>query len=155
MKNLLMVLLTVLGFIIFPFFEAWGEDWKLCGGNEYGGYFYDLQSIRRVSKNVAQVWEKMIFLEKGVQIWTQKQGLEFKKLSYSLCLKEFDCNEQKSRQLSLTLYDQNGKVISSSGNYISPWDFIVPGSVGESLFNIVCNSHEGNYKVPITFEKYF
>lgn len=59
--------------------------------------------------------------------------------SYVL-LKEIDCFEGKSRDLSTTLYQEvmgKGKVIYTSDEF-SKWSFSRPGTVGESLNQFSC-----------------
>ena len=46
MKNKSGVIVTVIGFIIFLFCEAWGADWKRYMATDFGGWFYDAETIQ-------------------------------------------------------------------------------------------------------------
>lgn len=55
-------------------------------------------------------------------------------------LNEIDCHEDKSRDLSLTLYQNEmgrGSVVFTSGE-VSKWSFSGPGTIGESLIKFSC-----------------
>jgi hypothetical protein len=135
------VIFAVFGFIVFFAIEAQAVDWKLFGTDAEGNSrYYDPQSIKRVSKDIVQVWTKMVFKEKGEQFMIRKLGPEFKGLDSETVFYEFNCNEKKRRTLSLTFYKKDGSVLNNSGN-TSSWSFIVPESVLESLFNIVCGGN--------------
>lgn len=139
MKGKYIAIFAVLGIIIFFFsMEARSVDWVFyvtaADGNNY---YYDSQSIKWVSKDIVQVWEKTVYTEKGVPDMIKKYGPEYKELSCGIGLFEFNCSEKKSRGLSLTYHNHHGSVIYSAPRD-SSWDFIIPESVSESLFNIVC-----------------
>lgn len=55
---------------------------------------------------------------------------------------EYDCKEKRSRMLSLTWYSKNlgkGEVVNFQSDSDSKWGmFVVPGSVGESLWKVAC-----------------
>ena len=138
MKSLLGKLgVLFIGLLILGNAEVWGADWKFYDSNElYLGY-YDAQGITRPSKNIVRVWIRRDFTEKGVLDVVGKIGKKYKNLSYGIGLVEIDCVEKTIRNLSLTYYDNKGKVIYSSSSP-TEWDFIVPDSEGEKLYKEVC-----------------
>ena len=144
MKGRYGVTIAVFTFIVLFFsMEARAVDWVFCARatNGTGELYYDPQSIKRASKHIVQVWTKSVCTEKLAQVMTKKLGTEWKELSYSIGLREYNCSEKKSRILSLTFYNQGGGVISGD-NDPSPWRSVVaPGSTEEYLFNIVCGGH--------------
>ena len=135
-------LFAVFGFIIFFAIEAQAADWVYYATGSADGcsFYYDPQSIKRVSEDIVQVWEKKVFTEKDAKKAINELGPEFKELSFDKCLKEFNCNEKKSRTLSVIYYNKDGGVIESVSS-ASSWDFVVPDSGVEALFNIVCGGH--------------
>lgn len=129
--------------------KGWAVDWEVYGKGKGGGalYYYDPQSIKRVSKDIIRVWHKTTYTE---TTYTEKsmqdviKGFEFepKEVSCSIALFEYDCSEKKVRTLSLTTYTKAGDAIDTI-SYDSPsWNFVIPDSVGEFLFNIVCGCQE-------------
>lgn len=136
-------------FIIFFFsMEAQAVDWVLYAGktDEALYYSYDPQSIMRVSKDIVRVLNKESYSEKGAQEAIKKlgpeyNGPEYKEFSYTISLWEYNCSEKKKNLLSFTLYNRGGGVINRFTCVFSSWNFIVKGSVDETLFNIVCGSH--------------
>jgi hypothetical protein len=128
-----------LGFIIFFLsMEAKAVDWVFCAKSKEGLYYYDPQGIKQASKDIVQAWTKLVYTEKSVQEHIKKLGPAYNELSYAIALGEFNCSEKKYRFLSITEYNQGGGVIASVTNNFSTWHFVVPHSVNERLFNIVC-----------------
>ena len=148
-------ILLVIIFVLFVSNVAWGEDWKIYAVTEFGFYFYNPQSIRRVSKDTVRVWEKLVYTEKGGQQMIKGTVPKYIKLSYAIKLIELNCSEQKSHFLSLTYYDQNKEIVYSSVGYASSWNFIVPESAGESIFNVICNPREDHFRKLRYFGKVF
>ena len=138
MKSLSVKLgVVIIGLAIFGYGEVWGADWKLLGSNEKISTYYDAQSVTLPSENIVRVWTKMNFTEEGVLDWVGKFGKKYENLSHLKFLMEIDRAEKKSRRLSSTFYDNNGIVISSSYSP-SEWEFIIPDSVVDSLYEEVC-----------------
>jgi hypothetical protein len=140
MKSLLGRLGVILiGLAIFGYAEVWGADWKLYNVNDnYKGY-YDAQSIPRPSKNIVRVWVKWDVTEKGVLDWGKRKNdrKKYENLNHMKVLYEIDCVEKKSRRLSGTEYDNKGGMIDSDSSP-SKWEFIIPESMTEGLYEEVC-----------------
>jgi hypothetical protein len=117
--------------------DGYGADWKFYRFNDLAESYYDVQSITRPSKNVVRVWERMNFTEKGIMDEVESLGKTFKKLEYSVVLHEINCAEKTVRMLSSTDYDNKGRVIFSDSSP-TKWLFIIPGSIGESLYKEIC-----------------
>ena len=171
MKNKSGVIVTVIGFIIFLFCEAWGADWKRYMATDFGGWFYDAETITRPSKDTVRVWGKTVYTDKGVirrmteigVIYKKYKDLEsktkdleskalaseykdleskYKDLSYELALFEFNCANRKSRTLKGTAYSRDGSVLSTYTPEAPDWNEVVPGSVAGDLYKIVCKQKE-------------
>ena len=141
MKGKITIFAVFLFLVSLFFMDAWAVDWVFCAKSKEGlYYYYDPQSIKRASKDFVQVWTKGVYGEKSVQEYIKKLGPAYKELSYAVVLSEFNCSEKKYRFLSITEYNQGGGVITSATNNSSSWHFIVPHSLNERLFNIVCGS---------------
>jgi hypothetical protein len=138
MKSLLVKLGVILiGLELFTCAEVWGADWKLYCSNEiYLGY-YDAQSITRPSENIGRLWLRWDYTEKSVLGYVRALGKKYENLSQSRNLVEINCLEKKTRRLSTTYYDKNGEVLYSDDSP-TEWIFIIPESMGESLYKEVC-----------------
>jgi len=138
MKSLSIKLGVILiGLALFGYAEVWGADWEYYGGCDNYLAYYDAQSITRTSKNIARVWVRWDWTEKGVINCVGSLGKKYENLSHSIYLMEINCEEKMTHELSLTYYDNNGGVIylfSSS----SEWDFVISESVTEGLYKEVC-----------------
>jgi hypothetical protein len=132
------IILTTM-FLMLLSSAGYGADWKLIGTSWETDYYYDPQSIQLLSKDIVRVWMKKIYAEKSVQEYIKGIGPEFKELSYDHSLIEFNCSEKKNRLLTFTYYNRDGGVISTFTSDSSSWNFIVPNSILEALFNIVCS----------------
>ena len=138
MKRRYGVVFAVIVFVVSFAIEARVVDWKYVGTGWSSLHYYDAQSIKWVSTDIVQVWEKISYRKKAIQSHIKKFGPEYKKLSYCISLWEFNCSEEKSNLLESTDYNQDRGVIHSY-TYDSPsWHLITPGTVEEQLFNIVC-----------------
>ena len=137
------ILAAVLGFSVFFFLsvEGWAADWKLIGTSWETDFLYDPQSVSLLSQDNVKVWVKKIYGEKKVKEYIKGLGPEFKELSYDFSLIEFNCSEKKFRLLAFSYYNQDGGLISSFTPDSSFWNFIVPNSILDALFNIVCEGH--------------
>lgn len=126
-----------IGLLIFGYAEVRGADWKFYVSTDQFLGYYDKQSIIRPYKNIARVWTKSDYTEKGVLEWVGKVGKIYENLSHSIVLWEINCAEKRQRRLTLTVYDHKGSVINFNSSP-SEWDFIVPESVTDELYKEVC-----------------
>ena len=56
-------------------------------------------------------------------------------------LNEMDCSGQRSRTLTATAYSKSGKSIDSDTPSYAEWRYVIPGTVGESMYKFVCNRY--------------
>ncbi len=139
MKSLLTksgVIVGIAGFLIFTHADGWGVDWKYYGTNEDGSYFYDTESVTRLSKNLIEVWVQSAYTEKSISHWVREGGKGFQDLDFTLISLELNCVERSARYLQIVFYSKNGKVFYPINN--DEWHFIAPDSMMESLHNEVC-----------------
>jgi len=129
-------LFLVTGLLILGCAEVWGVDWKYYGTNEGGSYFYDIESMKRLSANIVRVLVQSVYTEKGVSHWVEEGGKEFENLDFSLIWFEFNCTERSVRPLQIVFYSKHGKVFYPIDN--EEWHFIVPDSMSGTLYDAVC-----------------
>ena len=56
-------------------------------------------------------------------------------------LNEMDCSGQRYRILTATVYSKSGNSIGSETPSYAEWDYVIPGTVGESMYKFVCNRY--------------
>ena len=171
MKSSVMLGVIVIGLAIFGYAEVWGEDWKLYMENDFGRWFYDAETITRPSKDTVKAWGKTVYTDKGVMrrvtdmkviyekykdLASKAKDLEskdlaskykdlaskYKDLSYEQHLLEFNCADRESRTLKGTSYSRDGSVLSTYTPETPDWNKIMPGTVAEALYKIICKQKE-------------
>jgi hypothetical protein len=139
MKSLSVKLGVILiGLVIFSCAEVWGADWRYYAKSEWGDYYYDAETVDRLPNNTVRVWTKEISSQKRVVNIVSKLGKEFSDLGYINILYEVDCIGKKRCTLSAVYYSKSKSMIFDTGNERDEWKIIVPGSMGEALFKIIC-----------------
>lgn len=56
-------------------------------------------------------------------------------------LEEMDCSGKRFRALTVTAYSKSGNPIGSDTRSYAEWDYVIPGTVGESMYKFVCNRY--------------
>ena len=56
-------------------------------------------------------------------------------------LKEVDCSGKRDRLLAVTLYSESGNFIDSFTSSYAEWIYVMPGTIGESIYKFVCNRY--------------
>ncbi len=134
MHKLQVVLIIALS--IFSHLELWGFDWKYYGTNEEGSYFYEKESVKRLSGNHLRVWVQSIYTEKGISHWVKEGGKEFQNLDFSLILSEFSCAERSVRHSRILFYSKDQEIFFPIKN--DEWQLFVPDSMSIALFQEIC-----------------
>jgi hypothetical protein len=130
------VLAIVFGLNIFFYATAWGFDWKYYGTNEDGTYFYETETMTRLSQQIVRVCVQSIYTEKGVSHWVKWGGKQFQKLDFTLIVSELNCVEKSIRHLRIVFYSKEGETFNPIKN--EEWHFFAPDSLPGTLFNEVC-----------------
>ena len=130
------VTLVVIGLTVFAYAEAWAVDWKYYGTNEEGTYFYETETMTRLSQNIVRVCVQSIYTEKGISHWVREGGKEFQNLHFSLILSEYNCIDRSVRHLRIRFYSKNEEVFYPIK--IDEWHFFVPDSMSGALFQEIC-----------------
>ena len=56
-------------------------------------------------------------------------------------LEEMDCSGKRHRILTVTWYSKSGTSISSETPSYAEWDYVIPGTIVESMYKFVCNRY--------------
>lgn len=87
-------------------------------------WYVDKTSIKKTRRGTILAWEKVTYQDN----------------SYNLALKEWKCSEKMKRFLQVNTYYSTGD-IKYSDKRILPWRNIVPESIDESTYYIVCSDY--------------
>ncbi len=139
MKSLLVNFGVVLaiGFSILINSEVWGEDWRLYEESKMESYYYDAESITRISKNTVRVWDKCVYTEAGKAVLVKRFGDKYINLLSTRAVFEINCVERKHRLLHVTYFSKDNEILNSRFGE-GEWRYIAPDSVDEALFKAVC-----------------
>ena len=117
-------------------------DWvKLYTDANGDMVFYKIESR---AENVVQVWGKRVFSNEGGNEFIRDRidnGLSIvgmEKLGHFNTLYEIDCKNKRDRVLSVVIYDAEGRIILADSFGNPKWEYIVPGSIGDSFRKEVC-----------------
>ena len=123
-----------------------GPDWQYYsesyGSGHFEIYLFNTAKIQRRSINNVRVWRRSEpFIEKYEDIRSYEQTKDF---SCRLTLDQIDCVNADIIILTMIDYDSNGKILNLYNMpYSSKKTAIVPGSVEDILFNIICKTKKG------------
>lgn len=130
------VMFAMISFSIFGYAEVRGVDWKYYGTNEEGSYFYETETMTRLSQNIVRVCVQSIYTERGVFHWVREGGKEFQNLDFSLILSEYNCIDRSIRHLRIRFYSKDKEIFYPIKN--DEWHLFVPDSMSRALFQEIC-----------------
>jgi len=141
-KNVQSIVCLVIFFLFAN--QAWAVDWIYFDKAAVGDVYYSKNSIKKVDKSIILVWNKVILSKEGkTKYFSTLKGIHKapqnpSMLSYYKKLMEIDCINRKIKDISVTFYNEKGKVVySSSKSEVGDWNAILPDTVGEKLIRIV------------------
>jgi hypothetical protein len=123
------------------------EEIKYTNDQDGNEFYYDKDSIKRKS-GIMKVWETVKFSNKN-QLWRRgvdlcskysetNPSLDCNRLSHIKFLTEINCEEDMRRFISVVDYDEDGRVLYSKSFPSQQWDYIISGSLADTLKNIIC-----------------
>ncbi|MFQ3071130.1 surface-adhesin E family protein [Neisseria polysaccharea] len=123
MKKMLCLAVFALGLAT----PAVAADWVLVGSNT--ATFGDADS-----RTDNSAWFETRFAK------PQKYG-NGKFFNKAKVLEEMDCSGKRRRILTVTWYSKSGNSIGSDTPSYAEWDYVIPGTGGESVYKFVCNHY--------------
>lgn len=132
--------------------QALAAEWKFFASSGSGEMFYDKNSIKKEKKNIARVWIKKIYSERGKLekfSWLQKTYKAPRNpyiLSHELTLLDIDCVNKKIKISSGKICDKRGQIVVSTPQPRSEWNPILRKSSDEELKNIICPAIQAQNK---------
>jgi len=131
------VISLFLGFMFTTCPEVSAADWRFYTRSEFGLYQYDAEGVTHRSKSLVRVHQKLILSDRGTTNLVRELGKEYENSKEIITLREIDCTGKKSRILEL-IYYENGGVIKRESYEPIEWDSIIPDSVDDILYHVVC-----------------
>jgi hypothetical protein len=123
--------------IVLALFSAQANaEWRLLGTNSVGNHYIDISSYQEDGNN-RLIWTRTDY-SKGMSV----NG----KIAWSdATLRVFNCNERQSGMKTIVAYSQKaqaGEVLwtSNTGNYQMQMTDIVPNTINNNIFKIVCSN---------------
>lgn len=135
--------LCIFGFCSYVSAEA--SRWKLFSESHAFSWYYDENGMDHSNKNVIRVWAKSAVkgrtgIDEKIKLLKKFGGQTkgYEDYSYTVNLFELDCKSKKQRVISVKDYDSQGNTLETATMENSPWDYVPPGTIAESLFKAVC-----------------
>lgn len=125
MKKMLCLAVFALGLAM----PAVAADWVLVSINSDNATFGDADS-----RTDDRAWFETMYAK-------PKKHVNGKFFNTYKMLQEMDCSGKRFRILAATMYSKLGKSIDSATRSYAEWDYVIPGTVGESMYKFVCNRY--------------
>lgn len=140
--------------LISDYSDVIGADWVEYVTNESNGnvYYYSKDIINYHSNNVVRVYSKTIYSIKGkkqfISFWREKRSKDYlllngyDRIDHDITLYEINCKNKTRNRLFVTLFDRDHAPFDCF--YFadkSTHKYIVPDSVEDSLYGIVCEKY--------------
>lgn len=127
MKSMKPIVFLSFLFILFLGNPVLGANWIEYGQSKKGDvYSYNKSSVKNIKGGTTQFWERHDFAH------------VIHNVKSTTVLREIDCQESKSRIISVIDYDAYSNILHSNSNYDSDWQDIPADSRLETLRQIIC-----------------
>ncbi|MBF0328203.1 MAG: hypothetical protein HQL10_03535 [Nitrospirae bacterium] len=125
------------------------QGWRLFGQSETNYWYYTTKNIEFKNDGVVRIWSKAsakgkIGIDDKIKLLQRFGGNTkgYEQFSHSVSLFEINCSQRKSRVVSVTDYDKNGKSLESVTVPDFPWDAIGKGTIMDNLTTVVCRPNK-------------
>ena len=139
------IFLFLLLFVSLPVFAS---NWVQIAAK--GNVFIDVDSVRKenyLRPNVYSIWEKLV--NDNSSYFINLERLYGKRVEYILQKVLIDCNTKEYKVDSATYYDLQYNPISYNDyTYLYSYNDIVPGSIAETKFNVICGVNDNKTSIP-------
>lgn len=92
------------------------------------------------------IWAKN--LNNGTDLWKQLEKINGKKIWYNKTLWVVNCSKKEIGTKSSVMYDINENVIYNYEPLYPDWSSIVPETMGEVIYTLVCSTNTANIQTP-------
>lgn len=127
MKKMIFSAILMLGFAT----QVDAENWVLIGGNSEMAVYADVDN-----RTYNRAWFEQRYT-RPQKLYDGRYFMNFRHLS------EFSCNAKTSRMLTFIWYTKTYHTLESytPPSYQIKDQYVVPGSVGESMYDFVCSNY--------------
>jgi hypothetical protein len=124
---------------------AEGADWEFYGTANDCNYYYDVSSVKTLSKGIKKLWIKkqaendkciLDLIKKRTKLELPITG--YGNYSHTMVLLKIDCSLEKHCVETSTNYDNKGNVLDSFTPSTESWSAIVQESVTYTLYKHIC-----------------
>ena len=105
--------------------------WVWAGSNEHIGFWVDTETVRYYTGSNKAYHSS----DNCAAAWIMQYNADKDEIAMLRC--EVDLNCKLMRSLSFTIYDSSKEVKNSYNNQYSDFEEVIPGSFGESIYDIV------------------
>lgn len=119
-------------------------DWTLAAEtDDYKIEWWINTRKLHVSKDNSKVsvWEKAVYYDnerdEKINLLRNSNEIKWSLFKYSLSCYEYDLSSEKFRILSISYYTKYGDIINTKNFMGQDWDYVIPDSYGESIFNVI------------------
>lgn len=142
----LLLVITGMAFIVS---QAGGAEWVYLSTDEVVGveWNYDVETLYEFPRGIINVWIKKEYTDEARSKFIKmmiSRGLNVKRydtMSHALNLFEMNCITRENRIMLNIIYSSDGGILHKSNieqHSSDGWEPIYPGSMSESLYQVVC-----------------
>jgi hypothetical protein len=120
------------------------SNWKKYSSSSDGTLYYDKSRVRSIGKNRYSVWvtqapESWEIDDVRKRLGNETSFYNYSKYTHTMTRYEVDCLTERIRTTTQVEYNADGTTIKSFSNSETKWNYVIPGSIGESLYEVICN----------------
>lgn len=117
--------------------HAEDPSWELIADLTKQTFFYAPSTIECCSNNVAKVWTKNIYKD---AYSNSKKTRNKHKIAYTITKFSLECTNKKYGVEAFANYNRNGMPEGTETMSYIDYRYVIPGSTGNDLLDVVCNS---------------
>jgi hypothetical protein len=125
-------------FLLILISVSYSAEWVFYAKTSEFTCYFDKDNIQYMPDNIVRSWDKIIYSDDRKKEMINKFGVSYKDLEYSLNLTQINCKEKMQSLLNETFYDSKGSVIEFFDFKDDNKFIILPDSIAELLYKIVC-----------------
>lgn len=130
----------ILFLILFVAFSGYSQSWNYISKDKFGNKYYIKDKVVSNQNGIVRIWTK-------ATVWKVYDSTKKKTYydCYQILLYEFDCENEKARVLTKTVYSSKGSIIAeeSVDELFASWDYVIPDSVEAKMQETVCKLYNG------------
>lgn len=126
-KKIILILFSLI------FTSSFSQDWKMVTKDNEGTTY----AKQKRKNKIGNIEINFKTNSKQIKYYDENGNVAIVYNGYSKDLREYNCQERKSRFLYMIIYDSSGNVLKNV-DHSSKWNYIVPDTYGETLSDYAC-----------------